>query len=65
MKIVLQLNVTDEADYLNFWDARHGEDVICKIVGDQLLLIEYDGEMRTETPITLAEWVRQLKENSK
>jgi len=67
MKIPIELNVIDgHTAYLNFWDAMHGRDVVCRIVGSKLLLQKFSGEDEDEEPteksITLAKWLKLIKQ---
>lgn len=57
MKFNIELNVTNEETFLNFWDSNCGQDVICEIIDGQLFLHEYEGDELIETPITLQQFI--------
>lgn len=53
----LELNASEDRTFLNYWDWRNGDDVVCEIVDGELLLREYvDGE-RAARVVTFAEFV--------
>lgn len=67
MKVPLELNFAGKTMYLNFWDSMHGDDVVCQVKGDKLLLSQYDdeGNELLSKEITFAQFVRMVKKRAK
>lgn len=63
MKANLELNISDEMAFLNFWDSRSGDDVICEIVDGKLMLVQYadDGDQLPPKEIGVSEFVGMVK----
>jgi hypothetical protein len=38
MKYELELNITDDGTFLNYWDSGHGNDVVVEVVNGELFL---------------------------
>lgn len=58
MKCNLELNVVGKQRFLNFWDAMHGNDVVCEIVDGKLLLSLGDEKPKK---ITLQEFIERVE----
>lgn len=61
MKIPLELNFFEGKVFLNYWDALHGNDVMCEVVDGQLLLV-FEGKGEIEEPIALDKFIELVKE---
>ena len=45
MKINIEYNIVgDGRKFLNHWDSVYGEDIVCEIINDKLILIIHDDE---------------------
>jgi hypothetical protein len=59
MKFQLELNcVEDGRTFLNYWDAAHGNDVVCEVVDGRLLLTQDEGKPKK---ITLSEFIEMVE----
>jgi hypothetical protein len=63
MKIKLELNIPDDRKFLNFWDWKNGNDVVCEIIDGKLMLSQSDdsGESLPPKEITLKEFVERVE----
>lgn len=58
MKVNIELNITDDVIYLNYWDWKHGDDVIGKIQKDGSIILKEDGAI---SKINMFEFVELVK----
>lgn len=61
MKVRLELNVTENGTFLNYWDSARGNDVVCEVKNGKLMLHTYDNDELVETEISLAEFIEKVK----
>jgi len=64
MKAKIEINFPDERIFLNYWNALDGDDVICEIVNDKLMLNQRDEESN-ELPakeISIVEFIGMIKD---
>lgn len=54
MKIPIELNLPDERMFLNFWNWKNGDDVICEIIDDKLMLSKHDENGDDLPPIEIS-----------
>jgi hypothetical protein len=66
MNIKLDLNIIgDGCVFLNYWDLSRGEDVVCEIKDNRLMLKVYkEDDTLDEKEITLNEWVQLVERNA-
>lgn len=63
----VELNIPDDRMFLNFWNWKNGNDVICEIIDSKLMLAQYD-ENAVELPpkeITFIEFCELVKNRLK
>lgn len=63
MKINLELNVLDNGKiFLNFWDYKYGDDVVCEVAGNKLML--QNSPVSTIKQITLQDFINQVMQKA-
>lgn len=68
MKNRLELNsFPDGSRFLNYWDAAHGRDVVCEVVGGRLYLHRHakNGDKLTRKRIGLETFLKMVERNAK
>lgn len=56
MKKELELVISGDDRYINYWDYMHGEDVCCRIVGNKIIRMGDE-----EKEITLEEFIKLIE----
>lgn len=59
----INLNFSGEKTFLNFWNYYNGDDVVCEVIGDKLMLSQYDDDGNELPPkeITIGEFCGMVK----
>ena len=59
MKAPIELNIREDRTFLNFWNWKNGDDVVCEVKNGKLFLLKDENEPPTE--ITLMEFCGMVK----
>lgn len=67
MKIEIELNMPGDSIFLNFWNYFNGDDVVCEVVDNKLMLSQYDknGEELPKKEITIEQFAGMIRDRVK
>jgi len=62
MIVNIEINFVGESIWLNYWDNRNGDDVVCEVVGGELFTDT--GRHNVPTKITLQQFVDAVRKRA-
>jgi hypothetical protein len=66
MKVTIELNLPDDRTFLNYWDYKHGNDVVAQIIDGKIMLsVHSEGKEEEELKeVTFMEFIELVVESA-